>query len=90
LWRSRWNVDWQGKPKFSEKTCPSATSAVQEFINVLHIIVGTKLQARKSQVRFPMRSLDFFFLRNSSIRTMALGPTQPLTEMSIRNISGGK
>jgi hypothetical protein len=22
---SRWNVDWQGKPKFSEKTCPSAT-----------------------------------------------------------------
>jgi hypothetical protein len=25
LWRSRWNVDWLGKPKFSEKTCPSAT-----------------------------------------------------------------
>jgi hypothetical protein len=25
LWRSRWNVDWQGKPKFSEKTCHSAT-----------------------------------------------------------------
>jgi hypothetical protein len=23
--RSRWNADWQGKPKFSEKTCPSAT-----------------------------------------------------------------
>jgi hypothetical protein len=22
---SRRNVDWQGKPKFSEKTCPSAT-----------------------------------------------------------------
>jgi hypothetical protein len=22
---SRWNVGWQGKPKFSEKTCPSAT-----------------------------------------------------------------
>jgi hypothetical protein len=22
---SRWNVDWQGKPKFSEKICPSAT-----------------------------------------------------------------
>jgi hypothetical protein len=22
---SRWKVDWQGKPKFSEKTCPSAT-----------------------------------------------------------------
>jgi hypothetical protein len=25
LWRSRWNVDWQRKPKFSEKTCLSAT-----------------------------------------------------------------
>jgi hypothetical protein len=25
LWRSRWNVDLQGKPKFSEKICPSAT-----------------------------------------------------------------
>jgi hypothetical protein len=25
MWRSRWNVDWQGKSKFSEKTCPSAT-----------------------------------------------------------------
>jgi hypothetical protein len=24
LWRAWWNVDWQGKPKFSEKTCPSA------------------------------------------------------------------
>jgi hypothetical protein len=25
LWRRSWNVDWQGKPKFSDKTCPSAT-----------------------------------------------------------------
>jgi hypothetical protein len=25
LWRNWWNEDWQGKPKFSEKTCPSAT-----------------------------------------------------------------
>jgi hypothetical protein len=23
-WRNWWNDDWQGKPKFSEKTCPSA------------------------------------------------------------------
>jgi hypothetical protein len=23
LWRSRWNVDWQGKPKFSENTFPT-------------------------------------------------------------------
>jgi hypothetical protein len=25
VWISRWNKDWQGKPKYSEKTCPSAT-----------------------------------------------------------------
>jgi hypothetical protein len=25
LWSSSWNEDWQGKPKYSEKTCPSAT-----------------------------------------------------------------
>jgi hypothetical protein len=25
FWRNWWNEDWQGKPKYSEKTCPSAT-----------------------------------------------------------------
>jgi hypothetical protein len=25
LWRNWWNGDWQWKPKFSEKNCPSAT-----------------------------------------------------------------
>jgi hypothetical protein len=25
LWRNWWNEDWQVKPKYSEKTCPSAT-----------------------------------------------------------------
>jgi hypothetical protein len=25
LWSNWWNEDWQGKPKYSEKTCPSAT-----------------------------------------------------------------
>jgi hypothetical protein len=25
LWRNWWNEDWLGKPKYSEKTCPSAT-----------------------------------------------------------------
>jgi hypothetical protein len=24
-WRIWWNEDWQGKPKYSEKTCPSTT-----------------------------------------------------------------
>jgi hypothetical protein len=34
--------------------------------------------------------VDFFFnLPNPSSRTMALGSTQPLTEMSTRKIPGG-
>jgi hypothetical protein len=34
--------------------------------------------------------VEFFNLPNPSSRIMALGSTQPLTEMSIRNLSGGK
>jgi hypothetical protein len=48
------------------------------------------LQAGRSRVRDPMRSLDFLNLPNPSDRTMALGSTQPLTEMSTRNLTGGK
>jgi hypothetical protein len=25
MWSSRWNENWQGTPKYSEKTCPSAS-----------------------------------------------------------------
>jgi hypothetical protein len=34
--------------------------------------------------------VDFFNLPHPSSRTMAVGSTQPLTEMSTRNILGGK
>jgi hypothetical protein len=39
---------------------------------------------------FPVRSLDFFNLSNPSSRNMALGSTQPLTELSTRNFPRGK
>jgi hypothetical protein len=48
------------------------------------------LQAGRSRDRFPMRPFVFFNLPNPSSRTMALGLTQPLTEMSTRNFPGGK
>jgi hypothetical protein len=47
------------------------------------------LQAGRSPVRIP-DDVHFFNLANPSSRTMALGSTQPLTEMSTRNLSGGK
>jgi hypothetical protein len=48
------------------------------------------LQAGRSRVRVPMRWIFFFNLPNPSSRIMAMGSTQPLTEMSTRNIPGGK
>jgi hypothetical protein len=45
------------------------------------------LQAGRSRVRFPMVSLEFF-IDNPFGRTMALGSTQPLTEMSTRSKGG--
>jgi hypothetical protein len=50
---------------------------------------GTMLQAGRSPVRV-LDVVDFFNWRNPSSRTMALGSTQPLTEMSTRNLPGGK
>jgi hypothetical protein len=47
------------------------------------------LQAGRSPVRF-LYEMDFFNLPNPSSRTMAPGSTEPLTEMSTRNLPGGK
>jgi hypothetical protein len=47
------------------------------------------LQAGRSPVRVP-DEVDFFNLSNPSNRTMALESTQPLIEMSTRNLPGGK
>jgi hypothetical protein len=50
---------------------------------------GTMLQAGRSRVRFPVRSLDYFFnWPNHSSRSVDLGLTQPLTEMSTRDLGG--
>jgi len=82
--------------------CLSSFSFIHLF-SILHILCctlfsgargvavdwGTALQAGRSRVL--MVSLEFFHWHNPSGRTMALGLTQPLTEMSTRNISwGGK
>jgi hypothetical protein len=48
------------------------------------------LQAGRSRVRFQLRSLDLFNLLRPSSRTLALGSTQPLTDMSSRNFPGGR
>jgi hypothetical protein len=70
---------------FATSICP-----LKPLLNMLSSVVrwGALLQARRLRVRFPMRSMTFFNLHNSSIRTMALGLTQPVTEMSTRSFWG--
>jgi hypothetical protein len=46
-------------------------------------------QAGRSPVRVP-DEVDFFNFPNPCSRTMALGLTQPLSEMSSRSFTGGK
>jgi hypothetical protein len=48
------------------------------------------LQAGRSRGLIPDEVIGFFNLPNTSSRTMALGSTQPLTEISTRNLPGGK
>jgi hypothetical protein len=50
---------------------------------------GTALQVRRTRVRFAMGSLGIFYWLNISGRTVGLGSTQPLTEISNRHISWG-
>jgi hypothetical protein len=47
------------------------------------------LEAGRSPVRV-LDDVDFFNLPNPSSHTMALGSTQLLTEVSTRNLPGGK
>jgi hypothetical protein len=55
------------------------------------VVWGIILQAGRSRVRFAMRWIFFFFnLPNHSGCAMNLGSTQPLTEMSTKNLPGGK
>jgi hypothetical protein len=46
------------------------------------------LQAGRSRVKFPMRSLNFFNLPSNSVRIVSLWLTQPLTDTSTRHVLG--
>ena len=70
------------RENFKKELCPFCSGAVGR---------GPALPARRSRVRFPMVSQELFIDIILPGRTMALGLTQPLTEMSTRNVSwGGK
>jgi hypothetical protein len=54
----------------------------EEWVRGSLIGQGAMLQALRSRVKIPIRSLDFSNLPNHSSRTMILRFTQPLTEIS--------
>jgi hypothetical protein len=67
-----------------------------QFLRVLRGTRGsvvdwdTMLQAGRSRVRFPIRSLDFCNWLNPSSRPISLGSSKPLTEKNTRNLPGDK
>jgi hypothetical protein len=63
-WRIWWNEDWQGKPKYSEKTCPNSTlSTTNPTCQTWAAAVGSQ---RLTAMARPMCKLeeysDFFLL----------------------------
>jgi hypothetical protein len=75
------------------KNCYDVEGKPFEYVLSVYV-VGKTTRNVFSTIRMVAGSnpdeVDFFNLPNPSSRTMALGLTQPLTEMSTRNISGGK
>jgi hypothetical protein len=57
---------------------------------VKSIILARYVTSRKVAGLIPDEVIGFFILPNSSSRTMALGSTQRLTEMSTRDLPGVK
>jgi hypothetical protein len=64
-------------------------NVIQLLCSVMFHRLGTLLQAGRSPVRV-QDEVIFFNLPNPSSHTMALGSIQPLTELSTRNLPGGK
>jgi hypothetical protein len=76
----------------TDSALPSSGICMTSYIGPRGSVVGwgIMLQAGRSRVRFPMRLLYLFYCPNPSSRTRTLGSTQPLTEMSTRNLPVGK
>jgi hypothetical protein len=94
LGKFRQNIRINGNCGHSDWSRPNESGSMWPSL-LLHIFMeargsvfgwGTTLQAGRSRVRWG----EFFNLPNPSSRTMALGLTQSLTEMSTMNLPGSK
>jgi hypothetical protein len=73
-----------GTPSLPLLAC---TRATLPLVSVGSIVWSTALQTGRSRDRFSMVSFEFFIDIILPVALMTLGSTQPLTEMSTRNIS---
>jgi hypothetical protein len=89
-----WRVDLimelilDGKPSECKSHQQNTVTDIAQGARGIVVGWGTMLQAGRSRVRFLMGSLSFSVELILPATTMALGSTQPLTEMSTRNLPG--
>ena len=83
-----------GRPAGQTQPCCAAHNLLNAYDSVCNnfcsggaVARGTTIQVGGSRVRFPMVSLEFFIDIILPAALWPLGSTQPLTEMSTRNIS---
>jgi hypothetical protein len=67
MWSSLWNENWQGKPKYSEKTCPSASLSTTNP-TWLDLVSKPSHHNEKSATKRLKCGTAFILLKNCSIR----------------------
>jgi len=85
MWRPYWNKQWNKVPT----TCNGLQYVWSERGTRWRSWLRHCATSRKVAVSIPDGVIGIFHLHNPSGSTMALGSTEPLTEMSTRNISWG-
>jgi hypothetical protein len=87
--KCRANIFWNAEDFLL--SCWGALSTWKKSLNkVSWIVTRNTLLLDMSRFPFPMRSLDFLFVLILPGTLCPWGSTQPLTEMSTRNLPGGK
>jgi hypothetical protein len=61
------NASWQGKPKYSEKTCPDATLSTTNPPRTWANVVGSQRLTASAIARPPLLSLGISFIAASAV-----------------------
>jgi hypothetical protein len=84
IWTTSWQMD-------SLQLISSWKILILYPPHICILVFESLSKSRKVVVSIPDENIEFFIdLHNPSSRTMALASTKPLTEMSSKNLPGGK